>query len=342
MEKHDGRKRTQEAQQEIRNLVVSLKKQKHSNNDIATMVGLSKAGVCLIWKKYREGGAKAILLKKRGRRSEKKLMPKEARQVRTWIIDTMPEQLKLPYALWTREAVGKLMYDRFGVDVSKWTVGRYLRDWGFTSQKPIYRAYEQNSEEVRRWLEEEYPRIKKSAEAAKAVIYWGDETGMRSDHHAGKTYGRRGETPVVEATGQRFKANMISAISNRKYLKFMIFKTGFTSDVFIDFLERLIKRSHWMIYLIVDNHKVHKSVQTREWLRRHADRIKLFFLPGYSPDLNPDEYLNQDVKTNALGKQRPRDQSELISNVTNYLYERQQQPETIHAYFQAAPVRYAA
>lgn len=342
MEKQDGRKRTPDALQEIRYLVVSLKKKGHTNDDIARMVGLSKGGVCLIWKKYRTGGEAGLLLGKRGKPPQRKLSNKQAWRVQNWILDKMPDQLKLPYALWTREAVARLIHDRFGISVSKWTVGRYLRAWDFTPQKPVLRAYEQNPIEVQQWLDEEYPRIKAQAQAANAVIYWGDETGMRSDHHTGRSYSLKGETPVVLVSGKRFSANMISAISNRGELKFMIFKNRFVTDVFLDFLMRLVHRSRRKIFLIVDGHPVHKAARVQQWLELHSHRIVMFRLPGYSPEINPDEYLNQDVKTNVVGKHRPRDLDELVTNVTSFMEDRINNPAKVKAYFGAPSVKYAA
>jgi transposase len=342
MEKQDGRKRTPDALQEIRYLVVSLKKKGHTNKGIAQMVGLSKGGVCRIWKLYRMGGEEGLVLGKRGKPPKKKLSDKEGRHVQKWIIDKMPDQLKLPFALWTREAVAKLIDDRFAVRVSKWTVGRYLREWGFTPQKPVLRAYEQNPKEVQQWLDHEYPLIKERSEAENGVIYWGDETGMRSDHHAGRTYGLKGETPVITVSGKRFGANMISAITNKGELKFKIFEGRFVTEVFLDFLTRLIHRSRRKIFFIVDGHPVHKANRVHKWLKAHSDRIELFFLPSYSPEINPDEYLNQDVKTNAVGKRRPHNLAELVTNVKSFLEERKNNPEKVKAYFGAWPVRYAA
>jgi transposase len=164
---------------------------------------------------------------------------------------------------------------------------------------------------------------------------------MRNDHHAGRTYAPKGQTPIIRSTGNRFKANMISAISNRGLLKFMIYDR-FNSEVFIKFLSRLIERSSQKIYLIVDGHPAHKTVAVKEWLETYKNKIELFYLPGYSPELNSDEYLNQDLKTNAVGKNRPGNKNELISNVKSFLRKKQINPVNVMAYFKADQVKYAA
>lgn len=180
------------------------------------------------------------------------------------------------------------------------------------------------------------------ARREQAAIYWGDATGLRSDHAAGRAYGRRGRTPVVVGTGQRFGGNMISAITNRGQLSFMVDKPRFTAKVFVDFLKRRGRGSPRKGFLIVDGHPVHRSGEVNRWLEKNTRRIRIFFLPGYSPELNPDAVLNQDVKTNALGRQRPRDLRELITNVRRYLRRRQRQPHIVKRYFEEEHVRYAA
>jgi transposase len=274
-------------------------------------------------------------------RSNKKASHLAATIVRL-IRDRCPDQLKLPFALWTRDAVRQLIKIRFGISVSVWTVGRYLKRWGFTPQKPLRRAYERNPEAVKLWLEKDYPAIRQQAHAERAQIHWGDEMGMRSDHQTGRNYGLKGQTPVVPGTGKRFGCNMISAITNRGRLAFMVFKERFTGLVMIEFLRRLIKQNCRKVFLIVDGHPVHGSRQVKRWVYGHSKKIRLFYLPGYSPELNPDEYLNQDVKTNAVGRQRPKDQPEIMEQVRSYLRSTQCQPQIVRNYFQHEDVRYAA
>src|SRR5262249_32665243 len=200
--------------------------------------------------------------------------------------------MHLPFALWTREAVQPLIAQRTGLHLSIWTVGRYLKHWGFTPQKPVRRAYERNPEAVRRWLQEEYPAIRNCAKRENAEIYWGDEMGLRSDHQAGRSYSPRGKTPVIPGTGKRFGCNVVSTITNRGRLAFMVFKVRFTARVMVEFLGRLLRHAKRKVFLILDGHPVHRSRTVKEWLKENQARIRLFLLPGYSPELNPDELLN--------------------------------------------------
>ena len=261
------------------------------------------------------------------------------------IVSGCPDQLRLPFALWTREAVQQLLGRKFDVQVSVWTVGRYLRAWGLTPQKPVRRAYEQDPGAVRQWLEEEYPALRAEARRQKAQIHWLDEMGLRSDHQAGRSYGRRGQTPVVWGTGQRFRCNMISSITNRGQLAFMVFRERFTSRVFLNFLRRLVRLSHKKrrkIFLIADGHPVHRARPVARWLTAHTAQVRIYWLPSYSPELNPDELLNQDVKTNALGRIRPLDIGEMVGHVRSYLRITQGHPSAVRRYFRGPHVQYAA
>lgn len=292
-------------------------------------------------KKYRSGGLRRLRAGRRGRPSVERLAPHQAATAVRLISDRCPDQLKLPFVLWTREAVGELLARRFGVQVSVWTVGRYLHRWGFTPQKPLRRAYERDPELVRKWLQEKYPAICARAKRDGAEIHWGDEMGLRSDHQAGRSWGRRGQTPVIPGTGRRFGCNMISTITNRGRLYFMVFKERFTARVFLRFLKRLRRQVGRKVILIADEHPVHKAGETTRWLKKQEKNLQMYFLPPYSPELNPDELLNQDVKTNAVGRRRAIDQADLMANVRGYLRSTQKMPHVVRSYFQEEHVRYA-
>jgi len=313
-----------------------------SQVEVAHLLGVSSQAVWLWIRRYRGGGRRALRARQRGRPPITRLKPWQAATVVRLITDRCPDQLKMPFALWTREAVRDLIHRRFGVRLSVWTVGRYLRRWGFTPQKPLRRAYERDPEAVRRWLQKEYPAIRALARREQATIFWGDETGMRSDHQAGRSWGRRGRTPVIPGTGKRFRCNMISAITNRGKLAFMVFKGNFNAPIFMVFLRRLLRQARRKVFLIVDEHPVHVAAAVEGWVERHHPRLRLFFLPGYSPDLNPDEYLNNDVKTNAVGRKRPRDLGEMMGNVRRFLWSTQRRPQKVRRYFHQPIVRYAA
>ena len=334
---------SQEAQERVRLLVIDfLKKKKGSQQKAADLFGLTLNGVQKIWRKYKEYGMRGITSKKRGVQGGKKINGKTAAEVRKLIKDKLPDQLKLPFGLWTREAVQQLILDRYGIELSRWQVGRYLKSWGYTPQKPISKAFEQKPEKVKEWLYKEYPAIKKRAAKENAVIYFGDETGMRSDHQAGKSYAPKGETPVINKTGQRFSLNMISAISNKGHLQFMILDGRFNSEVFKTFLQQMIKYSRQKIYFVTDGHPAHKTNMLNEWLKENEERIEVFFLPPYSPELNPQEYVNQDVKTNIIGKKRPINKAQMRTQVEDFMNGRKNDKKQVQKYFHVSHVRYAA
>ena len=331
------------AQEKVRQLAIDfLKKKKGTQNQAAELFGLSLNGVQRIWKRYKEKGYRGLASKKRGVQEGKKINGKQSAEVRQLIKDKLPDQLKLPFGLWTREAVQQLILNRYGIELSRWQVGRYLKSWGYTPQKPISKAFEQKPEKVKAWLEKEYPAIKKRAAKENAVIYFGDETGMRSDHQAGRSYAPAGETPVIKKTGQRFSLNMISAISNKGHLQFMIIDGRFNSEVFETFLQQMIKYSRQKIYFVTDGHPAHKTKKLNEWLSANKNKIEVFFLPPYSPELNPQEYVNQDVKTNVIGKKRPINKAQMRTNVEDFMYKRKNDKKQVRKYFHVSHVRYAA
>jgi transposase len=346
MKVNDTRTLSPDAQEQLRRRVVaSIRNEGMTKAGAARTFCVSRTSINAWLAAYDARGSSGLRSAKRGRKPVSRLRPHQAATAVRLIQDRCPDQLKLPFALWTREAVCGLLAQRFGLSVSVWTAGRYLRAWGFTPQKPTRRAYEQDPAAVKHWLEREYPAIARQAKREKALIHWGDEMGLRSDHQAGRSYGRRGRTPVVAGTGKRFGCNMISALTNQGQLSFMIFKERFTARVFIRFARRLLRQSYLggrKCFLIVDGHPVHKSDLVKRWVARRPERIELFLLPGYSPELNPDELLNQDVKSNALGRQRPADQKQMMHLTRTYLRSTQRRPEVVCSYFHEEHVRYAA
>ena len=342
MEIRDARSLPPIAQEDLRQKALKAILDGRKQVEAAKILGVTRQTVGRWVKKFREGGEKALKAKRRGRPKGGALLPWQAAQIARTVVDHNPEQLRLPFYLWTREAVAQLIKQRFGIRLSIWTVGRYLARWGFTPQKPVRRAYERNPEAVKQWLEKDYPTMQKQAKREKALIYWGDETGLRSDHAVGRSYSRCGQTPVIPGTGQRFGCNMISAITNQGHLNFMVFKYRFDGNVFLEFLKRLVRQIQRKVFLIIDSHPVHRATKVKNWVQEHADQVSLFYLPGYSPELNPDEMLNQDVKSNAVGRRRARNQQELVANTRSYLWSRQRQPHVVRRYFREKHVRYAA
>ena len=346
MPRPDARRLPPEAQEVLRRRVVAAVRGGMGKTEAARAFGVTRQSIHN-WLNAVEGrGVSALRARRRGPKpGARMLRSHQAATIVRSITASCPDQLRLPFALWTRDAVIHLARRRFGVSLSLSTVGRYLRGWGLTPQKPMRRAYERDPAAVKRWLDEHYPAIARRAKREKAEIHWGDEMGLRSDHQTGRSYSKRGVTPVIPGTGRRFSCNMISTVTNRGTLAFMVFTERFTAPVMIKFLKRLTRHvggAGRKVFLILDGHPVHKAAKVRRWAEANADRIELFLLPSYSPDLNPDEFLNNDVKSNALGRRRPADRTEMITGVRAYLRSTQRQPAIVKRYFHAESVRYAA
>lgn len=343
MKDNDGRKLSPSAQEDLRKRVVAaIAEQGIRQTEAVRAFNVSRTAVYNWLQAFKRKGKTGLKGKKRGRKKRSRLAGYQAATTVRMITDRCPDQLKLPFALWTRDAVRQLIADRFETFVSVWTVGRYLRKWGFTPQKPLKRAYERNPEAVEKWLNKEYPAIRKKARKEGAEVHWGDEMGMRSDHQTGLTYGIKGKTPILVGTGRRFSINMISTVTNRGRLSFMIFKERFTAPKVIEFLRRLIKTIKRKVFIIWDKHPVHRSKKVKDWLYKNRDKIEAYFLPSYCPDLNPDELLNQDVKSNAVGRRRAKTITEMTTNARSYLRSTQKQPNIVRSYFKEDNVRYAA
>ncbi len=344
MEKRDARTLKIAAQQELRNQVVRMREQGMRNLDVAELVGLSHTTTSIIWSKYKKEGKKGILIQKRGRKDgeKRKLSPSDEANIIKRLIDTTPEQLKFKFVLWTREAVKQLIKHDIGIDMPISTVGHYLQKWEFTSQVPIKRAYERNDAKVQQWLKDEYPAIQKRSQEENAEIQWADETACVSLPSVIKGYAPKGKTPVMEHTAKRFKINMVSSITNRGKLRFMVYEQNMDADLFITFLQKLIQSSDKKVFLILDNLRVHHAKIVKAWVEEHQEQIALFYLPAYSPDLNPDEYLNNDFKRNVNKEHIPITKKELHQNTEKFMNMLSESPTRIANYFKHPKIDYAA
>jgi len=266
--------------------------------EVAEILGVLAHTVSIWAKKYKVSGAEGLKGNKCGVKSEDKklLTSQQEKAIQKMIMDVMPSQYKLDYALWTRGAVKELVYKKFGIVLAVNTMGDYLRKWGFTPQKPRKKAYEQQPAQVQKWLDESYPAIKEQAKAEGGEIHWADETGVRNNCQHGRSYAPKGKTPVKEIMSKRFSINMISSVTNQGKVQFMVYSENMNADRLIQFMEQMIKSSNRKIFLILDNLRVHHSKLVKEWLEGKKDKIEVFYLPSYSLKKNPDEYLNCDLK----------------------------------------------
>jgi transposase len=345
MADEDTRSLPAAAQAALRNRAVRAVLDGMTQAEAARVFGVHHNAVNRWVQRYREGGWAGLDEQRRGRRpgEQPALSERQQQEVMALVRETTPDELGLVGFLWTRDAVAELIAQRYGLWLARTTVGGYLRGWGFSPQRPQRRALEQNPAAVRRWLAAEFPAIRAQAKREGGVVLWLDEMGVRSDAATGRSWAPVGQTPVIKRTGKRFRVNMISAISNAGMLRFRLFVGPFNGRVFIDFLGRLLRDCRGRkVHLIVDGHPVHRAKLVSAWLGRHADRIELHFLPGYSPELNPVELLNHDVKANAAGRRRPRSAGELRDELHGYLRRRQRQPAVLVRFFDHPTTRYAA
>lgn len=344
MEKQDLRKLTSAQREPLRTAGIRMIKSGMRKKDIAAALGVHVNTVTNWRKSYNARGAKGLKDSPRGARKNTGGLLSEdiQRKVRRMITDTMPDQLKLPYGLWTRKAVQELVEREFAIKVARTTMGAYLRSWGFTPQKPKKKAYEQRPAEVRKWLEEQYPAIKERAKREKAEIHWGDETGARNDCRHGRSYAPKGKTPTREGMAKRFSVNMISTVTNQGRVEFMVYDGTMNQQMLLKFLEQLVKGRDTKLFLILDNLTVHHGKIVKEWCEKNREKIELFFLPAYSPEKNPDEYLNCDLKRGLSDKPLPKNAKTLSKNVNDHMEMLQNNPERVRSYFRHPEIAYAA
>jgi len=345
MDKEDARFQTLEQLHERRKQVVRLHRKGIGVMRIVELVGLSYPAVRGVIDRFEAGGLAATKPARRGRNSGqgRLLTEEQEREIQRIICDKRPEQLKMDFALWNRAAVMQLIERTYGITLSVRGVGNYLSRWGFTPQKPIKKAYEQRPEAVQAWLDEHYPEIEWRAKAEGAEIQWGDETALVNTDVRGRSYAPVGQTPVTYAVGgTRQKLSMIATVTNQGKARWMIIDEAFNSDKLIEFLGALIKDSGRKVFLILDNLRVHHSKPVKAWVAERQDKIELFYLPSYSPELNPEERLNADLKHAICSKVPARTKAKLKSAAIDHMTMIEQTPERVIAYFRDPRVKYAA
>ena len=337
MEKENARKQTLEQLHERRKQVVRLHKKGIKIMQIVVMTGLSYPPVRAAIDLYEAGGWSAVRPAARGRvRGDGRVLSQaQEKTIQRMIIEQRPEQLKMNFHLWSRAAVGQLIEQEFDIKLQVRSIGKYLTRWGFTPQKPIKRAYEQSPAAVQAWLQGEYPAIEQRARAEGAEIHWGDETALVNTDVRGRSFAPAGKTPVAMAVGgTRQKLSMIATVT--------IIEEAFDAEKLIEFLQALIKDAGKKVFLILDNLRVHHSKLVKAWVAERQDQLELFYLPSYSPQLNPEERLNADLKQE-MGKRVPvRTKAKLRQAANDHMAMLEQHPERVMSYFQDRRVRYAA
>lgn len=341
----DARYLSIEVQEYLRQQAIHLRQQGKTFLEIAEFLGVHRNTVSHWWRLYKADGAVALSQQQRGRLpgEGRHLSAEQELDLQNLILEHFPHELEIDSALWTRRAVQQLIEDYSGLKMPLRTVGSYLQRWGFTPQKPLKRAYEQDPNAVQQWLDVEYPALVERAAAEGADIAWGDESGLRSDAQTGRGYSPEGLTPEIDLSQKkRHRINFIASLSNQGLVRFMLYAGKLDSLIFISFLERLIEARERKLIWIVDRHPVHRAQVVQDWLAAHIQQIEFVFLPSYSPHLNPVEYLNGDVKQGVHSKAPSRNFEQLKLRVLSHLRKLQKLPARVKSYFQHPDIAYAA
>ena len=311
---------------------------------VADLLGVSRETVCRWWSAYADGGVEALPRERSGRPlgSGRLLSDSQARHIRDLLDQKSPEDLGIASPLWSRAAVRDLIRREFDIELAVRTVGEYLKRWGYTAKVPRRHARDQDPEEVRQWLEVTYPAIERRAAEEGAEIFWCDETGVAADEHPARGYSREGQPAVMEVPQPHIRMNQISAISNAGEVRFMTYSKAMNAALFIVFLGRLLRSTSGKVFLILDRLKAHEKATVLDWVEAHRDRIELFSMPPHTPEYNPDEYLNNDLKGNVHEAGLPGDREELRSRVQRFMRRLFAAPEHVMSYFQHPCVQYAA
>jgi transposase len=340
----DGRSESNDVLEALRWRAVHARQLGYAVVDIAAILGVREETVSRWCSLYEHGGPEALPGDRTGRPigSGRRLTQEQEQALQQLIETKSPQQLGIASALWTRQAVRELIHQQIGIRLPIRTVGEYLRRWGFTPQKPVRKAYQQDPEEVAEWLDQTYPEIERRAAQEGGEIHWGDETGVRSTCQHSRGYARPGETPELTVPGRRFSVNMISTITNQGKVRWMVYTGKMNAALFLVFLTRLIAGATKKVFLIVDHLSVHESAAVEQWLSDKKDRIEVFYLPKYAPERNPDEYLNCDLKANINTDGLPKDREELRGKLHRFMQKLGKLPARIASYFEHKCIAYAA
>jgi transposase len=315
-----------------------------SEADIADLLGVSRETVSRWWTAYAAGGLGAVPGDRTGRPvgTGRTLSDEQARRIQDRIDHHSPEELGITAAVWSRQAVRDLIRNECGIDMPVRTVGEYLKRWGYTAKSPRRHAKDQDPDEVDRWLEWRYPAIEALAALEGAAIHWCDETGARADEQPRKGYAREGEPARVEVPKPHIRMNLVATITNEGEVHFLAYKESMTGALFVTFLEKLLSETTRKVFLILDRLPAHQTKVVADWVAAHADRIELFWLPKAAPELNAEEYLNNDLKGAINAEGLPGSREELRSRIVRFMSKLLQFPEHVRNYFRHPSVQYAA
>lgn len=322
-------------------MAVERVREGESPSDVIASYGMNRTTIHKWLDRAKGKGAGLRKLKaSKGTGRPRKLDAKQERQVFRWVNGKNPNQYGFDFGLWTRSIVCTLIEEKFGIRLSLASVGALLARLNLTAQKPLERAYQRDPEAIERWQHETYPAIAKQAKAQKADIYFWDESGFRADAVHGKTWAMRGETPVVHRPGQRQSISAASAVNSKGAFWFATYKGGLTGELFVDLLRQLMYRRKKPLHLIVDGLPAHKKAVVKEYVQSLAGKLQLHFLPGYAPDLNPDELVWSHAKRTGVARNPLKAGESMQQRVDEQLEAIKQNPALVRAFFKHPSVAY--
>lgn len=311
------------------------------HDEIVEALGISYDAVSRIVRAFKRNGRLPKEKTKGRKKGEKRtLSAEQEKEIQRTIIDKYPDQMKLGFALWTRAAVKQLIHDLYGIDMPLRSVSNYLERWGLTCQRPTKQSCVQSDVQRKGFMEKEYPAIAKRAKKEKAAIYWGDETGINNREYHIRGFSPKGSAPVLKVNPKLEKINMISAISSQGTCRFMCYEETMTQQRFIEFMKRLVKDARRKVFFIVDNLKVHHGKLVKAWLEENKDKIEVFYTPTYSPDLNPDEYLNNMLKQSVHSGTLPRTKNDLRKKTNSFMRSLQKKKQRVMRIFDHKKLTY--
>jgi transposase len=286
----DGRTLSHETSEHIRKMAVRRVRDGEQPSAVIRSYGLCRTTIYRWLRAERRGGEQALASRKAAGPSPK-LSDRQKRQVARWINGKDPRQYGFDFGLWTRMIVKSLIQERFGIELGLTAVGRLLAELEITPQKPLRRAYERDPKAIAAWLERDYPRLRARARRQGAKIFFLDEAGVRSDSVLGRTWGPKGQTPEVQTSGHRQAVNAISAVNARGEFWYKVYTARLNKELFFAFLKDFMRGRRTPVILVVDGHPAHRARLVAEYVQRMKGRLEIHFLPGYAPELNPDEFV---------------------------------------------------
>ena len=334
-----GRMLSHEASETIRRLAVQRVKDGERPSYVIKSFGLCRTTIYK-WLEADRGGGEEALKARKHPGPEPKLSPTQKLKVRKWINGKDPRQYGFDFGLWTRQIVADLVEEKFGIQIGVTAVGRFLAELDITPQKPLRRAYERDPVAIEQWTQRVFPQLRARAKRSGAKIFFLDEAGVRSDQVLDRTWGIRGETPEVSTSGKRQSVNAISAVNARGEFWYETYTERLNATRFIELVSHFMHRRKQPVFLVLDRHPAHIAKSVAAYVQSLKGRLELHFLPGYAPELNPDEFVWNHLRQQGVSKTPLRQNESLKKRVESDLAEVKSRPRLVRSFFCAPSVAY--